>query len=76
MFVVYWKKERRPVRYFHPEKELQKTVKTAWALPETMRAYFEEWCKSHENTHLRTVPASAVAELMYPSGVQFNMIRW
>lgn len=76
MFVVYWKKERHPVRYFHPENGLQKTVKTAWALPETARAAFEELCQRNKYMQLRTVPASAVAELMYPSGVQFNKIRW
>ena len=40
MFVVYYKAAGKPIRYFHPDG-MQKTIKTAWAFPETVRAKAE-----------------------------------
>lgn len=74
MFVVYYTSLGKPIRYFHPKKGLQKTVKTAWALPETARETMEQAVS--DILKLRTVPASSVAEVMYPNGVQYNQIRW
>lgn len=71
MFVIYYQKGNSPKRYFHPEKGLQKTIKTAWALPESVRGMFEE-----KGLKTMTIPASIVAEAMYPSGVQKNKMAW
>lgn len=71
MFVVYYKSENKPKRYFHPEKGLQKTIKTAYALPDSLRAQFEE-----KGMKCQNINTSAIAEMMYPNGVQYNQIRW
>lgn len=71
MFAVYYKAQGKPIRYYHPTKGLQKTIKTAWAFPESVRQDAER-----KGLNTRTVPASPVAEVMYPNGVQRNQIRW
>ena len=71
MFVIFYKAKGKPIRYYHPTKGLQKTIKTAWAFPEAVRSEFEG-----KGLSLRTIPASPVAETMYPNGVQRNQIRW
>lgn len=71
MFVVYYKSKKGPIRYFHPEKGLQKTIKTVWVLPESVRKDFEKM-----GLKTKTVNVSPVAEIMYPNGVQKNKIQW
>lgn len=70
MFVVYYKAPGRPIRYFHPDG-LQKTIKTAWAFPESARKTAEE-----KVLKTRSIEASPIAETMYPNGCQKNKIRW
>ena len=70
MFVFYYKSPHRPVRYFHPAG-LQKTIKTAWALPERFRPEAEA-----RGLKTKTIAASTAAEMLYPNGVQKNKIRW
>ena len=48
MFVIYYKSPHRPVRYFHPAG-LQKTIKTAWALPERFRPEAEARGAENQN---------------------------
>ncbi len=74
MFVVYYKSSGKPVRYFHPTKGLQKTVRTAWAFPEAAREMMEQ--AASETLKIRSVAASPVAEAMYPNGVQYNQMKW
>ena len=71
MFVVYYKADGKPKRYYHPEKGLQKTIKTAWAIPDAHRAAFED-----RGLKCQTVSASPVAEMMYKNGVQYNKMKW
>lgn len=70
MFVIYYKAPHRPIRYFHPNG-LQKTIKTAWALPERFRE------QAHQlGLKTKTISASSTAEMMYPNGVQKNKMKW
>lgn len=70
MFVVYYKAPEKPIRYFHPDG-MQKTIKTAWAFPETARGQAEA-----SGLKIRSIEASPIAETMYPQGRQKNKIRW
>lgn len=70
MFVIYYKEPHKPIRYFHPDG-LQKTIKTAWALPERFRPEAQA-----RGLKTKTIPANDMADLMYPNGVQKNKIRW
>lgn len=76
MFVVYYQDGSHARRYFHPNKYLQKTIKTAFALPERFRKEFEKACINNPTMHLLTVSVSPAAEMMYPNGVQKNKIEW
>ena len=71
MFVVYYQNKNKPKRYFNPGKGLQKTIKTAWALPDSVRKQFED-----AGMKCQQINASAIAEIMYPNGVQYNKIAW
>ena len=70
MFVIVYTAPGKPTRYFHP-KGMRKTVRTAWAFPETARAQVEA-----KGMRTRSIRTSEVAEMMYPNGVQRNQIRW
>lgn len=76
MFCLQFKEKGKPPRYFHPSKGLQKTIKTAWMLPETHRKEFENAAKNNPTWHIITIPVSAIAETMYMNGVQKNKIKW
>lgn len=71
MFVVYYKNEGKPKRYYAPKKGLQKTIKTAWDLPDVLRPMFEA-----KGLKCQSISASPVAEVMYPNGVQYNRIAF
>ena len=70
MFVDYYKAPGRPIRYFHPDG-LQKTIKTAWAFPESARKTAEA-----KGLKTRSIEVGHITETMYPNGCQKNKIRW